>query len=156
MERLVDQALDAIRRGDPDVVNDGIRLATSFFEHAHGQAQGLEYPEVVNEPAGPDDLARLREALVELVVRRGSPLAVVAAAVFALGKAGDPGLTGFFTLVLRDYLHGDAGVLYQAMIALDNLGANVFAGRQSMSILEETENRVLAADFVRRADLRGR
>jgi hypothetical protein len=90
------------------------------------------------------------------LVRKGPPADVTGLAVFALGKLFDPGLTEFFVQVLRDHLHGDAGVLYQAMIALDNLGANVFAGRQSMSIRAEDENRALAADFVRRADLRGR
>lgn len=155
MERLVDQALDAIRSADPQVVDDGIRVARSFFEHSHGQAQGLDRPEVVNEPANADDLGRLREALMDLV-RRGPEPAVAGSAVFTLGKAGDPGLIGFFTQVIRDYLHGDAGVLYQAMIALDNLGANVFAGRRAMSVREEDVNRALATDFVRRADQRGR
>jgi hypothetical protein len=73
----------------------------------------------------------------------------VGAAVFALGKRYDPDLTGFFVEVLRNYLTGDAGVLYQAMIALDNLGAPVFGGRTSMSVLAEAENRALAAEFLR-------
>jgi hypothetical protein len=155
MARLIDQAREAIRAGDPEAVNDGIQLAMSFIEHARGQTDGLDWPEVVAEPASPADLDRLRDLLTEPVRARPSP-AVAGPAVFALGKLYDPGLTEFFVQVLRDHLHGDAGVLYQAMIALDNLGANVFAGRQSMSIRDEDENRVLAADFVRRADLRGR
>ena len=148
MTRLVDRALDAIRGGDPAAAADGIRLAASFFEHARGQTHGLDRPEVLAEPAGPADLARLRNALVA-VVRSGAPAPVAGAAVFALGKAHEPGLRDFFVEVLRAYLDGDAGVLYQAMIALDNLGVPVFAGRRSMSVLAEGENRALAAAFLR-------
>jgi hypothetical protein len=71
--------------------------------------------------------------------------------VFALGKLYDPGLTGFFVEVLRTYLSGDADVLYQTMIALDNLDVPVFGGRTSMSILAQDENRALAAAFLRAA-----
>jgi hypothetical protein len=154
MARLIDQARKAIRADDPEAVVGGIRLAMSFIEHARGQTDGLDWPEVVADPATPADLDRLRDLLTELVRARPSP-AVAGLAVFALGKLYDPDLTEFFVQVLRDYLHGDAEVLYQALIALDNLGANVFAGRQSMSIRDEHENRAMAADFVRRADLHG-
>jgi hypothetical protein len=152
MPRLVGEALDAIGDEDPEVAGDGIRLAASFFEHSHGQTRGLEREDVLAEPASPADLARLRGRLVDLV-RAGAPAPVVGAAVFALGKLYDPGLTGFFVEALRHYLHADAGVLYQAMIALDNLGVGVFAGRRSMSARAEGENRSLAAEFLRRSDV---
>lgn len=155
MPRLVDQALDAIGSPDPLVAAEGVSLAISFFEHAHGRTEGLDWPEVIAEPAGPADVARLRGRLVDLV--RGEASAPVAgAAVFALGKLHDPGLTGFFVEVLQRYLNADAAVLYQVMIALDNLGVNVFAGRRSMSVLAEQENRALAAEFLRRFEVGGR
>jgi hypothetical protein len=154
MSRLVDEALNAIGDADPEVAGDGIRLAVSYFEHSHGRTQGLDREEVLAEPASPADLTRLRERLVDLV-RAGAPAPVAAAAVFALGKLYDPDLTGFFVGVLRHYLHADAGVLYQAMIALDNLGVGVFAGRQSMSVLAEDENRALAAEYLRQSDAGG-
>ena len=50
---------------------------------------------------------------------------------------------------MRDHIHRDAGVLYQAMIAPDNLGAEVSAGRDSMSVAQADENRALAAAFLR-------
>ena len=154
MPRLVDQALDAIGDTEPAVAADGIRLAASFFEHSHGRTEGLDREEVLAEPAGPADLARLRGHLVDLV-RAGVPAPAAGAAVFALGKLYDPGLTGFFVEVLQRYLRGDANVLYQAMIALDNLDTDVFAGRRSMSVLEEAENRALAAEFLGRFDTGG-
>jgi hypothetical protein len=149
MPRLVDEALDAIGDDDPEVVADGIRLAVSFFEHSHGQTQGLDREEVLSESLSPVDVARLRGRLVDLV-RAGPPARITGAAVFALGKVHDPSLTLFFTEVVRRHLKADAGVLYQAMIALDNLGIGVFAGRRSMSVLAEDENRALAAEFLRR------
>ena len=148
---MVDEALEAVGNADPEVVAQGIRLAASFFEHSHGQTQGLDREEVLAEPASPPDLARLRERLVDLV-RAVAPAPLTGAAVFALGKAYDPSLTPFFIEVLRNHLHADAGVLYQAMIALDNLGVAVFAGRDSMSVLAEDENRALAADFLRQCE----
>ena len=154
MARLVDEALDAIADGDPDVATDGIRLAMSFFEHSHGRTEGLDREDVLTEPAGPDDLSRLRDRLVDLV-RAGVPAPVAGAAVFALGKLHDPALTGFFVGVLRDQLHADANVLYQAMIALDNLGVDIFAGHRSMSVRAEAENRALAAQFLRRFETGG-
>jgi HEAT repeat protein len=151
MPRLVEEALDAIGDDEPELVADGIRLAASFFEHSHGQTQGLDREEVLAEPASPADLAQLRGRLVDLVWA-GAPARLTGAAVFALGKTYDPSLTAFFVEVLRTYLHADAGVLYQAMIALDNLGVGVFAGRCSMSVLAEEENRALAAEFLRRCE----
>ncbi len=50
---------------------------------------------------------------------------------------------------MRDHLHRDAGVLYRAMIAPDNLGADVFAGPDSTSVAQADENRALAAAFLR-------
>ena len=92
MPRLEDEALDAIGDNDPQVVADGIRLIISFFEHSHGQTQGLERQEVLAEPASPVDMARLRLRLVDLV-RAGASVTVTEAAVFALGKLYDPSLT---------------------------------------------------------------
>ena len=150
MPQLVDKALDAIGSDTPERVAEGILLATSFFEFINGQTQGLCREEVIAEPASPADLARLSGRLVDLV-EQGAPAPAVGGAVFALGKLYDPGLIGFFVDVLRRYLQTDAGVLYQAMIALDNLGVSVFAGRRSMSVLATDENRALATEFLRRS-----
>jgi hypothetical protein len=152
--RLVDEALEAIGSGDPDVAAEGVRLAASFFERSLGRVDGLVHDEVLAEPATPAEVRQLRDRLVDLV-RAGAPAAVASGAVFALGKLHDAELRPFFVGVLRRYLAGDAGVLYQAMIALDNLGVPVFAGAQSMSVRLEGENRALAAEFLRRYEAGG-
>ena len=147
MPSLVETALDALGRDDPSA---GISLAASFFERSLGNTIGLDRPEVLARPATEQEVVRLRDRLVELV-RSGAPVPVAGTAVFALGKLYDPGLGPFFVEVLRDQLHRDAGVLYQAMIVPDNLGADVFAGRGSMSVAEADGNRALAAAFLHRS-----
>jgi hypothetical protein len=147
ISQLVTEVLTALAAGDPDRAADGIRLAVSFFEHARGRTEHLDRPEVTAHPADPADLSRLRKGLVDFV-RAGAPSPIAGAAVFALGKLYDPTLTEFFVAVLRDHLHADAHVLYQAMIALHNLDVEVFAGRRSMSVRAEAENRALAAEFL--------
>jgi len=72
--------------------------------------------------------------------------------VFALGKLNDPNLVSFFVEVLRRYLYSDATVLYQALIALDNVGVDVFAGcgsRSVRSVLAVEGNQKLAAEYLR-------
>jgi hypothetical protein len=149
--RLVDEALEAIGSGDPDVAAEGVRLSASFFEHSLGRVDGLDRDEVLAEPATPAEVRQLRDRLADLV-RAGAPAPVAGAAVFALGKLHDAELRPFFVGVLRRYLAGDAGVLYQAMIALDNLEVPVFAGARSASVRLEGENRALAAEFLRRSE----
>ena len=146
MPSLVETALDALGRDDP---SEGVSLAANFFERSLGNTLGLDRPEVLDRPATAPEVERLRNRLVELVRLRGA-VRVAVAAVFALGKLYDPCLRPFFIEVMRDHFHRDAGVLYQAMIALDDLGADVFTGRDSMSDEADT-NRALAADFLGRA-----
>src|SRR3982751_1065621 len=111
MPSLVEMVLDALDRDDP---SEGIRLAASVFEQSLGNTLGLDRPEVLARPATAQEVARLRDRLVDLV-RSGAPAPVAGAAVFALGKLHDPDLQAFFVEVVRDHLQRDAGVLYQAM-----------------------------------------
>ena len=144
MPDLVQMALDSLGHDD---TSEGISLAASFFERSLGNTLGPDRPEVLARPDTAPEVERLRDRLAELV-RSGAPAPVAGAAVFALGKLHDPGLRPFFIEVMRDHLHRDAGVLYQAMIAPDNLGADVFAGQDSISVTEAGVNRVLAAAFL--------
>ena len=143
MPTLAEKALASL---DGDCPEEGVSLAASFFDLSAGRRTGLDRGEVLREPATPAELARLRGRLVELV-RSGTPAAC--AAVFALGKLHDADLAPFFVQVIRRNLDGDPSVLYQAMIALDNLGEPVFAGRDSKSVIAVAENQELAAEYLR-------
>ncbi len=143
MATLAEQALASLDSDRPEL---GIELAVSFFELAAGRRTGLDRFEVRGEPATANELVRLRERLVERV-RSGAPMA--GGAVFALGKLHAAGLAPFFVEVVRSQLDGDENVLYQAMIALDNLGEPVFAGQDSMSVTDVAENRSLAVGYLK-------
>ena len=151
MPRLMDEALRALQHPDPQVVGDGLLLAASFFEHAHGQTQGLIRMDVVTEPATPANLARLKQSLMTLIDSHRST-DLTGSAIWALGKSYQKELTPYFVNLLREYLDQDSGVLYQTMIALDNLEENVFDGRNSVSIKDEYENQMLAAAYIKRVD----
>lgn len=104
------------------------------------------------EAAGPNGrlISPEREVIRALVrlARGGDPPAPAAAAVFALGKRHDPTLEGLFVDLLREHIEGDVGVLYQAMIALDNLEIPIFAGRNERSVLDVETNRALTKKFL--------
>ncbi|MCC7425199.1 MAG: hypothetical protein IT428_33430 [Planctomycetaceae bacterium] len=151
MLHLMDEALEGLRSENPESVRQAVLLACSFFECARGQTSGLYRKEVLAEPASREDIERLRGELVDRV-RHDSGFPATGGAVFALSKLDDPELTAVFVEVLRRYLHTDASILFNAMIALRNLGYDVFAGRRSMSILPADENCSMAAEFLRRWD----
>lgn len=106
------------------------------------------------QAAGPNGrlLAAEREVIRALVrlAREGAPPAPAAAAVFALGKRRDPMMEALFVDLLREHVEveGDVGVLYQAMVALDNLGLAVFNRRDGHSALDADINRALAEKFL--------
>ncbi len=143
MTRLVATTLERLAAADP---GEGIELAQSFFELANGNRLGLWHPEVRDQPATAAELEQMSERLVALA--RSGPPSIVGSAVFALGKRSEPDLIPCFIEVMRAHLDRDAGVLYQAMIALDNLDVQVFPGRDSMSLHDEDENRAAAAAFL--------
>ncbi len=102
--------------------------------------------------AGPNGRLNVLErevvrALVRLA-REGDPPAPAAAAIFALGKRRDPTLEGLFVDLLREHVGGDVGMLYQAMVALDQLGFDLFESRETHSVLDAEINRALASKFL--------
>lgn len=138
-----EEALKSLNSDDSNLIQEGLALTVRVFERTISGDLNSE----VTEPATTDELAALRGRLIT-ITRSGAPAAVLAGSVFALGKLYDPGLRSFFVDRVRADLHGDANVLYQAMIALNNLEVDVFAGRDSMSCLDVEENRGLAAAFL--------
>lgn len=58
----------------------------------------------------------------------------------ALRKTRDEKLKKYFLSELEKEIEKSAGVLFQIMLALHDIGEDCFAGRQSLSILDEEEN----------------
>jgi hypothetical protein len=89
------------------------------------------------------DIQELKLALVAFVESEGLGCS-------ALMVLRDPSLKPLFTNVLRRHIDGDAQELYAAMMSLDYLGEDVFAGRRSRNIRDEAVNRELAVAYLKR------
>jgi hypothetical protein len=99
--------------------------------------------EIVRAEATSEDIEQLKQAVVSFVERKGF-------GCWALGKCLDPSLKPLFISVLRRQLPGDVGELFEAMIALSNLGEDVFDGEESRSSLAVEHNRQLAEAYLER------
>lgn len=144
MPSLVDRIIESLLTRPAEVSQNGtLCTAASYFEKARGlpSAFWLDEPEVVAEEVRPEDVRRLKEAMIAFAEEHGN-------GSWVLSKCEDPALKPFFQRILRRHLDGDAAELYQAMIALENLGEPVFAGRCVKSILDEPLNRALAREYL--------
>jgi hypothetical protein len=130
-------------QADVAAVDDALLNAAFLFEKSRGLPPCGWPDEVVAANITRDEVARLQRAVVAYVERNGF-------GSWALGKCFDPALRPVLVTVLRRQLDGDTGELFQAMIALDNLGEPVFAGVGSRSILDESRNRELAREYLSR------
>jgi hypothetical protein len=128
-----------------DELNEAILDGAFVFEKHRGVPPAGWSEEVVTTPVTDADVHRLKAALVEFTDRGGH-------GSWSLGKAYDPSLIPVFCRVMRRELDGDGYELYQAMIALDNLGEDVFARRSLMSNLDVDDNRALARAYLSRYD----
>jgi hypothetical protein len=72
------------------------------------------------------------------------------AVVWVLGKFHRPELRGFFERVLREELAGEGAVLWQALVALDNLEPGILRENGGGSILDVERNRVIARERLER------
>ena len=125
------------------MVDDAMLDAAFLFEKARGLPPCGWSDEVVRSNLSQDEMRRLRDAVAVFVERNGI-------GSWTLGKCADPSLKPVLTAVLRRQLHGDASELFQALIALDNLGEPVFQGAASRSILDEQCIRAFAAHYLDR------
>lgn len=117
--------------------------AGSLFEKARGLPPVGWFPGVKEADLGDADIQRVKLALVAFVEKGGFGCS-------ALMVLRDPSLKPLFIDVLRRQIDGKAGELYSAMMGLDFLGEDVFAGRRSRNLRDEAINRELAAAYLKR------
>jgi len=129
------------RQPDAGAVNDALLNAAFLFEKSRGVPPCAWPDEVAQSSATPEEMHRLRDAVVKYVQRNG-------VGSWTLGKCFDKTLKPVLVSVLQRHLQGDAGELFQAMIALDNLREPVFGDVRSRSILDQEKNRELARRYL--------
>lgn len=129
------------RQPDAGAAHDAFLNAAFLFEKSRGVLPCAWPDEVAQSNASPEDMRRLRDAVAKYVERNGVGSST-------LGKCFDASLKPVLVSVLQRQLQGDAGELFQAMIALDNLHEPVFGDVSSRSILDEQKNRDLARRYL--------
>jgi hypothetical protein len=144
MAPIVESIVAALNdQADADAHHDALLNAAFLFEKSRGLTPCAWPDEVLSANVSREDVASLQRAVAAYVEREG-------VGSWVLGKCFDPALKPLLVAVLRRQLDGDAGELFQAMIALDNLGEPVFGGVRSRSVLDESRNRELAREFLSR------
>jgi hypothetical protein len=126
---------------DAEAVHEALLNAAFLFEKSRGMSPCAWPDEVVESNASSEDVCRLRDAVVMYTRRTG-------VGSWTLGKCFDESLKPVLLSVLKRQLHGDAGELFQVMIALHNLREPVFGDESSHSILNEQKNRDLARRYL--------
>ena len=124
-----------------EAIDDALLNAAFVFEKSRGLAPCGWPDEIVAIDLDHEDVPALKRAVVAYVGRKG-------VGSWTLGKCFDSALKPILVAVLRRQLDGDSGELFQAMIALDNLGEPVFGEVCYKSILDESRNRELAREYL--------
>jgi hypothetical protein len=143
MTSIVARIIGVLRepRSDAAAVDGALLGAAFLFEKARGLSPCGWSEEIVHAEPTAEEMAKLRDAMVAFAERTGT-------GAWVLGKCNDRALRPVLVSILRRQLHGDAGELFQAMVALSASGEPVFGGAISGSILDEEENRALAGRFL--------
>ncbi|HYH98290.1 M20 family metallopeptidase [Hyalangium sp.] len=153
---LYEQLSDALENDPPESAQEVLLNAAFLFEKAvlssatqdpQDFARSMGWPpEVIDQETSEAGVHLLRDALTRFIHRwMEHPSAGLA--VWALGKLHYPGLKPLFDEVLEHHLERDPNLLYQALIALQNLGIRLPGEEQGMSVYEVERNRVMARSY---------
>lgn len=104
-------------------------------------------PEVMEQATPAHQIRRLYEAVTRFIERNLGHSAV-GPAVFALGKTSEPGAQPVFDKVLEHHLERDGAVLYQALIALENLGVLLPGSNGQWSIRDTKHHQKIARNYL--------
>jgi hypothetical protein len=152
MRGLVDRILAALRTGTAEDQGEALLRARFCFEKWLGRAECGWTSDVIQESLSEQEVTRLKEGIIQYITAHLPP-PPVASAVFALDVLADRELLDLFRRCLKAHLHGDAGVLGAALLALDNLGEELLPredGQSYFSARELERNRDLAVRYLRR------
>jgi hypothetical protein len=151
---LIDDVEQSLKSGCPERQAEMMLRAMFYFEKALGRPEGSWTKDVIEETVSSEKVTRLRNVLVAFVTANLPP-PPVASALSALSVLGDPTLADLFRSCLKCHLHGDASILHQAIVALENIGEKLIprkGGKGYLSAIDFDRNRDLAVDYLTRIE----
>jgi len=138
-----DELVRRLTQMDVSEVSEVALRALKVFEMYEQGAEGS-----ADQSRLADEVTDVRNAIVSLFDRCDRCPAEL---IGALASLGDPTLIPVFRKCLLQQLgEQNAGGMYAAMSALDQLGEELFQGRQQRSVLDWEVNRSLAVAYLER------
>lgn len=161
MTRFVEKLISDLQINDGSSVEESL-LQTSFvFEKYRGVGANLEIErqirdlcwstEVATTNFSGADIIALKSAVIDYIEREPTSEKVTSA-LSALCALRDKATKLIFVASLRKFIDTNKNALYQAMIGLNNIGEDVFAGKRSKSSAMTEENTQLAREYLKRYD----
>jgi hypothetical protein len=132
-------------------IDENIILASAFlFEKLNGKSLSSYEEEIIKTelfiPVSKKDLI---DQICDFIENSLTSNEVRSSAYWSLGKAFDSKLLSFFQEKLAFEIRNECyNCIYQILIALDNLGENIFREETSLSIDKEEENLMYAKSYL--------
>ena len=132
-----------------NINQDKISAAASIFEQENG-SQIDDYDKELISCSGfdlhnPDAVEKVICGFIESNIERGHEL--LGSAIFAIGKRFKASNKEYLQSILERIIEHDIDAAYQTMIALDNIGEEIFHG--SASLLEKEKNYELGKEYLK-------
>ena len=148
---MIEQIKNGLMSPDEGIQQDSIYLIGCIFERFRGHGSD-DIPEEINGiDINVNIVEDLKGSLVNYLASNPSEINR-ASAINALRKTLDENMKGFFMTALKNEINGSPVVLYQIMIALNDLGEDCFNGKQSLSEFDIEENIDSAKKYLDRVE----
>jgi hypothetical protein len=161
MDKFVEKLISDLNSNNQAAVQESLLQTSFIFEKHRGvgvnwdierQITSLGWSrEVAATHFSDAHIAALKSAVIDYF-ERNPENENAASALSALSALMDARMKQFFVKALRIYVDTDPAALYQAMIGLEDIGEDVFAGRRSKGITMTEVNVQLAREYLERQD----
>lgn len=144
---MIDQIINELLSSDDDAQQSSIYLIRYAFEKYRGVDDGCIPVDIVDENFDKFKIYKLKNALQSYIVNEKSELNR-SSAYFSLGKLHDVSLKEYFVKCLEKEVELSATAVFQIMVALRNIGEQVFINQESLSAFDFEENIMIARDYL--------
>ena len=161
MNNFIEKLISDLHSNEDANVQESLLQTSFIFEKHRGVGANWDIErqitnlcwsrEVATTHFSPSDVGALKSAVIDYIERNPAN-ENVASGLSALSALTDATAKPIFVKALRTYVNTNPATLYQAMIGLDDIGEDVFAGRRSKSITMAEENTRLAHEYLERQD----